>query len=390
MFETFDCIDKSNSRKARSSMDFSLPHSDDLQIEYLGHLFDNTSECYKMFWFQVIVRKIIAGQTSASYEEIIDEMIADAWYMVAEYHLNLGPRDNLELAVKRLDEISDLRPATEKSTLLEYIECCTDAEVLKCKKALTHNVPYRLQAPFLDMKTDDWKVGERQLIERINAYSNLLYQFDSLDGLQTRIHFNETWSEYIIHNQVIIKGWLNYNLVDYLQRRNPNVPGVIDKLNPPQERNLQDIQKYWKMIIDIHPVVEIYGGKQLDTSDISIDHFVPWSYVANDEIWNLHPTTKSINSAKSNGLPVWNEYFRPLAELEYQSYCMTQQYDAIRSAFEKCKKKHLNSMTIEGRLYAPDLKEAEFQQRLSEIILPVYQSAKAAGFREWKYEKQAV
>lgn len=52
---------------------------------------------------------ILAGQTSASYEEIIDEMISDAWYMVAEYHLNLGPRDNLEFAVNRLVEISGFK-----------------------------------------------------------------------------------------------------------------------------------------------------------------------------------------------------------------------------------------------------------------------------------------
>ncbi len=52
-------------------MDFKLPESNDLEIQYFGHLFDNTSECYKMFWFQVIVEKILAGQTSATFEEII-------------------------------------------------------------------------------------------------------------------------------------------------------------------------------------------------------------------------------------------------------------------------------------------------------------------------------
>ena len=48
-------------------MDFILPESDGLRIEYFGHLFDNTSWCYKMFWFRVIVEKILAGQTSASF-----------------------------------------------------------------------------------------------------------------------------------------------------------------------------------------------------------------------------------------------------------------------------------------------------------------------------------
>ena len=366
-------------------MDFILPDSDDLRIEYFGHLFDNTSECYKMFWFQVIVEKILAGRTSASYEEIIDEMITDAWYMVAEYHLNLGPRDNLEFAVNRLVEISGFKPSEDKAVLLEYIRNCQDPEVLRYKKVLTYNVPYRLQAPFMDLKTDDWKVKTDKLIERINAYSRLIYRFDQLDGLNTRIYFDEKWSEYIVRNQVIIKGWLKYNLVEYLQRRNPNVPGVIDKLYPPQERKLEDIKKYWKMIMTVSPVVEIYGNGTLTEKDISIDHFVPWSYVANDEIWNLHPTTKSINSAKSNNLPRWDVYFKKLSGLEYLSYQLIRDYESIRKEFEKVKKKHLNSTAVEGRLYAPDLSKEEFEARLSEIVLPVYQSAKSAGFREWVY-----
>ena len=366
-------------------MDYILPESDGLRIEYFGHLFDNISECYKMFWFQVIVEKILAGQTSASYEEIIDEMITHAWYMVAEYHLNLGPRDNLEFVVNRLVEISGFKASEDKAVLLEYIRNCQDPEVLRYKKILTTNVPYRLQAPFLDWKTDDWNVGKRQLIDRINAYYRLIYKFDQLDGLNTRIHFDEKWSEYIVRNQVIIKGWLKYNLVEYLQRRNPNVPGVIDKLYPPQEQKLEDIQKYWKLIMTVQPVVEIYGNGELTEKDISIDHFVPWSYVANDEIWNLHPTTKNINSSKSNHLPRWDVYFKKLSGLEYLSYQLMWRHDGIRKEFEKIKKKHLNSPLVEGRLYAPNLSGEEFCGRLSEIVLPVYQSAKAAGFREWEY-----
>ncbi len=135
----------------------------------------------------------------------------------------------------------------------------------------------------------------------------------------------------------------------------------------------------------VSPVVEIYGNGELTEKDISIDHFVPWSYVANDEIWNLHPTTKSINSAKSNHLPRWEVYFKKLAEIEYLSYQLMWQYEGIRKEFEKVKKKHLNSQMVEERLYAPELSRTEFGNRLSEIVLPVYQSAKSAGFREWEY-----
>ena len=41
-----------------------LPYSDELHIEYLSRLFDNTSECYKFFWFKAIFEKVIAGDTA--------------------------------------------------------------------------------------------------------------------------------------------------------------------------------------------------------------------------------------------------------------------------------------------------------------------------------------
>lgn len=372
-------------------MDFTLPKSENLQIERLGRIFDNTSECYKLFWFQVLLRKITEGKTSATYEEIVDEMIADAWYMVAEYHLNLGPVDSLEHAVIQLTQISDFKPSEEKSILIEFISSCKDPVVLKNKRNLINDVPYRLQSPFLDgLRNDDLNKGRGQLIGRLNEYRNLIYHYDPLDGLQTRIHFDENWCDYFKQNQEIVRGWLNYKLVEYLQRRNPNVPGVIDKLYPPQERKLQDVQKYWKMVIDVCPLHEIYGWTQLEKDNISIDHFVPWSYVANDEIWDLHPTTRAINSSKSNNLPKWDPYFKRLAEIEYASYKAMWQYDAVHKEFEKCKKQHLNSAAIEGKLYSKGLTADLFQNALEEVLLPVYQSAKAAGFQEWEYGKEAV
>ena len=80
-----------------------LPHSEELNIGYLSRLFDNTTNCYKFFWFQAILRKLDGKNNRFSFDELINEMIADAWYMVTEYHLRLGPlgiTDNLEEVVK--------------------------------------------------------------------------------------------------------------------------------------------------------------------------------------------------------------------------------------------------------------------------------------------------
>lgn len=37
-------------------------------------------------------------------------------------------------------------------------------------------------------------------------------------------------------------------------------------------------------------------------------------------MWNLNPTTKKINSSKSNHFPDWEIYFERLARQEYLSY----------------------------------------------------------------------
>ena len=68
-----------------------LPYSEKLNIGYLSRLFDNTSNCYKFFWFKAILGKIQKEKTRFTFDELINEMIADAWYMVTEYHLRLGP-----------------------------------------------------------------------------------------------------------------------------------------------------------------------------------------------------------------------------------------------------------------------------------------------------------
>ena len=364
-----------------------LPYSEELNIEYLGRLFDNTSECYKFFWFKAIITKVTEGKNELTYEELIDEMITDAWYMVTEYHLNLGPKDTLESLVHLIRQKNpNLKSCEKKSVITDFLKNSEDKDILNKKRTLTYNVPYRLQAPFMkDLKGKEWNVGEGELISKINQESRLMYYFTSLNGLSTKIIVQEDWTNYIIKNQEIIRGWLEYKMILYIQKRNPSVPGIGDKLYPPQERKLDKIKKYWKMILSLEQVQEIYGNQILSENDLSIDHFVPWSYVAHDEMWNLSPTTKSINSAKSNSLPNWDIYFEKLARQEFQSYQLMWKYDTLHKEFEKCAREHINNEDIRYRVYRRNLEFEEFAGELKTIILPVYQSAQNCGFSSWRY-----
>ena len=153
-----------------------LPNSDELNTGYLARLFDNTSECYKLFWFKAIVMKIKEGKTVLSYEELVDRMIVDAWYMVTEYHLNLGPRDTLENLIILIKEKNPGLKSSEKETvILDYLATTNDKEIVTKKKTLTYNVPYRLQAPFLkNVKGKTWDVPKADLVYQINQGNKLI------------------------------------------------------------------------------------------------------------------------------------------------------------------------------------------------------------------------
>ena len=111
-----------------------LPFSEELNIGYLSRLFDNTTNCYKFFWFQAILRKVDRNKNRFTFNELIDEMIADAWYMVTEYHLRLGPlgiTDNLEEVVKYIYQNYQMMPSEKREKVLDFLRTTEDKNILK-------------------------------------------------------------------------------------------------------------------------------------------------------------------------------------------------------------------------------------------------------------------
>ena len=264
-----------------------LPYSEELNIGYLSKLFENTTNCYKFFWFQAILRKMDGVRSRFTFDELINEMIADAWYMVTEYHLRLGPlgiTDNLEEVVKYIHEKYGFAPAEKREKILEFLQEVEDKRIIKYKSDLTLNVPYRLQVPFYDeinIARSMWNGSKKILISEINRQKRLIYYFARISGLRTIIEVDEVWAEYLLKHKEILKGWTQLKLIQYLQNKNPSVPGIADKIEAPISRDIERVRKYWELIVQIDPSLrDIYGDILLKDEKISVDHFVPWQYVA--------------------------------------------------------------------------------------------------------------
>lgn len=371
-----------------------LPYSDELNIGYLSRLFDNTTNCYKFFWFQAILRKLDGEHTRFSFDELIDEMIADAWYMVSEYRLRLGPlgiTDNLEEVVKYIHKEYGYASSEKRDKIIAFLQTTEDRKIRKFKSDLTLNVPYRLQVPFYDEITIErslWHSSKELLTAEINRQRRLMYYFTLVAGMGTVIEVDASWAEYLVKHREILKAWAQLKLIQYLQNKNPSVPGIADKIEAPVARDIERVRKYWNLVIRLDPsLTDIYGAVELAGESISVDHFVPWQYVAHDELWNLHPTTKSINSSKSNSLPSWSLYFDPLGEIEFRAYELKSQHEILSKEFSKIAPYHLNNQEVKNQLYADGLDRATFKQRLEHVIRPVYESAQTQGFKEWIYNE---
>ena len=360
-----------------------IPFSDEVNTSSFSKLFENKSESYKLFWFKAILDQVRQGNSEIYFRSLIEKMIVDAWYMVSEYKLNLGPADTLEKTVLYLQEKTQFKPTEKEDVIYDYIRNAEDNQLKAYMRTLCLNVPYRLQAPLIETpKASVWH-KTREITEYINNQSGIMYHIHPNGTLESKIIITPSWMDYLRSNLGIILGWTDYNLILYLQRRNPTVPGIADKIYPPQERKLTAATGYWKYLITSGNVRDIYTGELLTTKDLSIDHFVPWSYVASDELWNLIPTTRSVNSKKSNNLPKWDVYFTLLANTEFDAYLAVSADAKAKQLFEKCAKENINNEDIRYRLYRQEQNKESFTRQLEEILLPIYDSAKNMGFKEW-------
>lgn len=367
-----------------------------LDIEGFSHMMKDPSYCYKFYWLEAIVRLIAEGVKETTFDAVIDEMICNAWYSVREFHIHLSGmqadgqvRDGLERAVLRLAELSNL-PANASKVEIKNAIKEHNQELKTFKEQLTNMVPYRALAGFF-LKADsvaDWGSARRMTayIERINRDVVLLpYTLGEGSKLRKQIYFQPSWMEMIQDNTVSILGWIQYEKVKWLQNNNPEVPGLVYKLAPMDEkmRKLNNVRKLWEGILELSEVRDVFTGEAVIPKQYDVDHFIPWSFVMNDELWNLMPMDSSLNSSKSNRLPKWDPFFTRFAANQYLLYGFIHEKTGIHKLFEACYRDNLHSIWAGQELYRKGNSQEEFYHILQKNMQPVYDSARRQGYEIW-------
>ncbi|MBD2576514.1 HNH endonuclease domain-containing protein [Oscillatoria sp. FACHB-1406] len=315
-------------------LEAQLPESEQIDVSALARIFTNTTTSYKYLFFlsvlDILKRRNFTVSCPINFREIIVEMLANAWYPHTYFKLYFGTQDKI---AQKLDSLQlEITERVLKFTDTDKTELRATIAQQNLKDAIAHlkrYVPFRLIAPFLEteLEAENVKRGTGNCLEkampaladRYFERRKPFYKFDTSSYRDcTSILIHPDWANYIKNNYAIVRGWVFWEWVQYMQKLNPNTPNIINKIFIPQQRGSLEVQKqYWKLILKSNPILCIYSGRNLEANNISLDHYLPWSFVAHDLLWNLIPTHPSINSAKSNNLPS-EQYFDAFVKVQHQ------------------------------------------------------------------------
>lgn len=349
-----------------------LPSEGIVDVARLSRIYDNTTATYKFYWFVSIINLISAnpGKRVFSFDEIIVGMIAEAWYPFHYFRLSFGKLDSLEANILEIQRILDIPIDANKDVVREAILNNKEIQsVRRCLSVFTLNVPYRFLSPWIPKATN----------AQVEQYSREFFNNCPYAIAGKEILVDDLWADYLARNASILRDYSFWNLSIFLQKRNPNVPDIPSKLiRPLQRAPLSRQHRFWDYYIQsVGHIHCIYTNAELTIHGYDLDHFIPWSFVVHDLMWNLLPSDSSINSSKSNCIPSLDQYLPSMTRMQHAALRENYSHNPSDKIFED----YLVFRCSISELI--DASEEIFLELFKKEFTPMAQTATNMGFAPW-------
>jgi len=338
---------------------FNLPKQTNIDIDSFSNLFKNTHTSYKYLFFQailVLLKEENFKKSTFTFDDIENKMLDIAEFPIKIYKLNFGKDDRISIKLYNKYENIDL---------LKF-------------------VPYRLLSPFF---TEQLKgLSSSAINKKIEFLSNQKNEFNPLYKINGKtITMYDEWIKYIAFNFSIIESWAFWNWANFLQNKNPNTLSLINKLKKPTDRiSLNKQTKYWKTILNKENIKCIYSGQIITPETFSLDHFLPWSFIGHNKLWNLIPMRKNDNSYKGDNIPSMEKYLDSFIDV---------QYDGLKIAYQEMGRTKWENVVVDFvddfKVDYSELRQINinlFRDKYKSLIIPLSNLAKNSGFNyNWEY-----
>lgn len=380
-------------------MNIRLPDDSGLDIGALAGSLSDTTNSYKFLWFLGLLECLgdaakKSGAVVIPQKLVCRKMIRAAEYCIRRYRLSFGVSDKMETHLR------ELARAAHSAGTASFLDGDGEnreisAALDKVCRDLSRFVPQQWLVPFvkhaekLPAGSDAVAAKVRELAARLsNGDSPPPYHF-AADRRGADIVVHKEWNRYFIRNNEIVRGWALFKWITFLQSRNPNTPGIVAKIAQPERRaQLDKERKWWRaMIARIGGVECIYSGAPIGAADdFALDHYVPWSFVGHNRLWNLIPATPRANGGKSDNLPDAEKYFDKFVRLQHSA--LTAYCDCRERGWGDIVDSYIGDLHININ---PPPSAQKLADAYRTIIPPLMTLAQSQGFSAgWDYDNRAA
>jgi hypothetical protein len=314
------------------------------------------------------------GNIKPSKKELFAGMISNAWYTVNYFHVSFGKQDMVQRAIENIKCVEKLFVDERRDKIHAILKVSENKLTARELKHFNKEVPWRFLSPWIKSNNDK----EVALISQ-SFENNCLYAL-----YEEYIEINPKWLNYITENAGILKSFCYWKLSLYLQKHNPNVPDIPNKLIKPAIRNgLVKQRIYWDLVLEeVGSINCIYTSKALQKGEYAVEHFIPHAFVSHDLMWNLIPSDKSFSSLKSDKLPPLDVYFEAFFDVQFLGMEIMK--------YRHSKNKNLEDyLTIFPNFSSTVIDKEIVKQRMREQIQPLISIAANNGFEFLKYRNGA-
>jgi hypothetical protein len=342
-----------------------IPKDDKLNTEALGKILNDTQNSYKHLLFGYIFHELpkrASNNLVFTPAEMQTGMLKIAEFPAIKCHLSLGLDD----------QTKHILSGTQVTSIIE--------------DALLKYVPYRLLRPFFreELKNKPDQIINQSILQLaeqgFSGPSPPLYRLRTENSKLISIEIHKSWQHYLVSHFEIIDGWRQWHWATYLQRRNPSALNVMQKLVRPnrQTHELNKIRTIWREMSKSHSAIIrcTYSNSLIESEEIVVDHYLPWSYLGHDQSWNLCPTVQSINSKKSDQFPS-EAYLKSLALIQHRTLHWMKQTQS-KKKWGLFSEEYLSALQISEEQL---LDRSELELALERASTPHYLLAKNMGFK---------
>ena len=372
----------------------SLPRESNIDTLAFAETLTHADTSYKFFWLlgllEILEGRGFSTKATISFSEVCFAMLRRVKAPVRRFNFFLGAHDQFHLHLETMERQADDDAWDKTGDMPQwpaFAQACND---------LTKYVPFRWARPFVKKEIADTVRRTRNqreiniaiavaLVQKTEGANPPPYVIMDIDrGGNSGIIVHPLWADYFRRNAEVIKGWCLWHLANFTQTRNPNLPAIVAKLSAEGDRTnqLKKQRDFWKALFPAMGGMKcIYSRRELTAGAFELDHYVPWSFVGHDGLWNLIPAHPSVNSSKSDNLPN-DRYLAPMVEAHHRALVARKEH------FPRKWNDLLDSYVADLKLTRDNLTDkGKLRNAYKDFIPPLIDLAKANRFNSgwiWK------